>query len=100
MRTIKELLKLVLEKSYKYKNFDGICSIIHINTPEVFDGEEFLLAKKYIREKRPKENDPKVHWFYGNFYDKSQKGSLYFFKPYKKNIRRAWLKHLIKTCTE
>ena len=95
MRTIKELLQLILKEgnlgfSTLYDVNFGLCSFIyHLKEIGEITMDEFIAVKKYIRENRPKSGS--------KHYRKSQAHSEFYWKILTWAPRRNWLIDQIKS---
>jgi len=90
MRTIKELLQLILDNQQLFQC--GLCGWrYNLSAKDLITGEEDELLHKYFQANKPEFK------FINNFYnpDKIEKNSLFFWKQNKIKPRIKWLKEHI-----
>lgn len=84
MRSIKEILELMLthfDKYVNYENYPGLCGLSHgLFVNDILNRSEYLKISGYIYENKP----IKVYT------------DRYYWEPYISGPRKAWLKRHIK----
>jgi len=93
MKTIKQLLKLVL-KEFNTNYHLGLCSANDRLRYNKVTSEEYRLFKTYLID-----NKPKNHKHYDTDGDITRSSNHFYWKPKVKYYRIAWLKKHIKLNT-
>ncbi len=94
MKSIKELLELILKEFIRRKTIDipykGLCSVITRLSHTDITINESLLIRRYMRDHRP------IKLYYNCYDARTEDIYQFWYKPYETHFRTIWLNKHIK----